>query len=405
MFPILANGITVLRQRGLSVFRKNVFILGAGFSANAGAPVMWDFIEHAKQLRDDHRLELPQEDRKTFDRVFQRLGELRVAQAKMDVDIENIEHLFSLLDMDIEFGGVSAGTLRQDLIFLILRTLERTIRTENIQTGTWTLSMKTMNGANYQKNLEANYLEHFSGLASRRWIRGSLGIPEDGTCQDTILTMNYDCLVDDCLVRLGVQPAYGLDSPELPQEFLQKPYKIALLKLHGSANWFRCNSDRCKGRIWVEAGTPSKRLEYFYGKSCSQCRYQVEPVIVPPTWAKGGQSEVLRPVWAKALRVLREAGRIFVIGYSMPPTDQFFKYMLALALATNEKLDKVIVVNPSKQAQETFAKLFHSQFSTRKLVPIESTIDMYKLDLGNELGQYQHGLDEQMIRDSGVAIR
>jgi hypothetical protein len=114
------------------MFRKNVFILGAGFSANAGAPVMWDFIARAKELRDDQRLNLPEEDRKTFGLVFQRLSELRVAQAKMAIDIENIEHLFSLLDMDIEFGGTTKLTLRRDLIFLILRTLEKTIRTENL---------------------------------------------------------------------------------------------------------------------------------------------------------------------------------------------------------------------------------------------------------------------------------
>ena len=118
-----------------TLFRKNVYILGAGFSANAGAPVMRDFIEHAKLLRDDPRLGLPSEDQKTFERVFKRLGELRVAQARMTIDLENIEHLFSLLDMDIDFGGKSAGTLRQDLIFLILRTLERTIQTENLSRG------------------------------------------------------------------------------------------------------------------------------------------------------------------------------------------------------------------------------------------------------------------------------
>jgi NAD-dependent SIR2 family protein deacetylase len=139
-----------------------------------------------------------------------------------------------------------------------------------------------------------------------------------------------------------------------------------MLKLHGSANWFRCNSEQCKGRIWVGVGTPAKRLEYFYGQACSRCGREIEPVIVPPTWAKGGQSEVLRPVWAHALRALREAGRIFVIGYSMPSTDEFFRYMLALALATNEQLDKVLVVNPSRSTQDTFAQLFHSQFSTRK---------------------------------------
>src|SRR5258708_30419435 len=90
-----------------------------------------------------------------------------------------------------------------------------------------------------------------------------------------------------------------------------------------------------------------------------------QPIIVPPTWAKGGQSEVLRPVWAKALEALREAGRIFIIGYSMPSTDQFFRYMLALALAANGKLDRVVVVNTSAEAQKTFQHLFHSEFRNR----------------------------------------
>jgi NAD-dependent SIR2 family protein deacetylase len=392
------------------MFRKNVFILGAGFSANAGAPVMWDFIEQAKLLRDDARLGLPAEDQKTFERVFKRLGELRVAQAKMEIDIENIEHLFSLLDMDIEFGGRGTSSLRQDLIFLILRTLEKTIRPENLSVGAWGLPMKgSGDNQKYSKGVQANYVELFSALASRRWIAGPLGIPKDGKCQDTIITMNYDCLVDDCLARMGVQPAYGLQDAELPPELKRCPYGIAMLKLHGSANWFRCNSEPCKGRVWVKAGTPAKRLEYFYDPHCPACgRGGVEPVIVPPTWAKGGQSEVLRPVWGEALRALKEAGRIFVIGYSMPSTDQFFKYMLALALAANEGVDKVIVVNPNEDAQKAFEKLFHSQFEMRKLKPIsektEAFVTVSNQRLGSELGQYQEGFDEAMVQASGVRI-
>jgi hypothetical protein len=131
-------------------------------------------------------------------------------------------------------------------------------------------------------------------------------------------------------------------------------------------------------------------------------------VIVPPTWAKGGQSEVLRPVWAEALRALREAGRVFVIGYSMPSTDEFFRYMLALALAANEGVDKVVVVNPSSDAQQTFEKLFHSQFETRKLKAIHSKIEAYVTQgdgLGQELGQYEVGFDQSLIEDSGFRIQ
>lgn len=388
------------------MFRNNVFVLGAGFSANAGAPVMRDFIERAKRLRDDARLNLPTEDRKTFGNVFQRLSELRVSQAKMAVDLENIEHLFSLLDMDIEFGGISKRSLRQELIFLILRTLERTIQTANLPSRWNTLNMKGPGESNnVQKNIFTNYVELFSALASRRWISGPLGIPTDGNCPDAIITMNYDCLVDDCLVRLGVQPEYKIENAEIPGEIIRAPYRLRMLKLHGSANWFQCNSEQCKGRIRTAGGTASQRLEYFYGQTCRNCgRQQVEPVIVPPTWAKGGQSEVLRPVWCEALRALQQAGRIIIIGYSMPPTDEFFRYMLALALATNEKLDKVIVVNPSDNAQETFAKLFLPQFADRRLVSKKLVAAEYVYELGNELGQFGHGFEAGMVSSSGFKI-
>lgn len=392
------------------MFRKNVYILGAGFSANAGAPVMKTFVEHAKLLRDDPRRSLSNEDQKTFERVFKRLGELRVAQAKMTIDIENIEHLFSLLDMDIEFGGKSAGTLRQDLIFLILRTLEKTIRTDNLAIGGYGFPM-WRDGQSFLKGIKANYVEVFSALASRRWVSGKLGMPQDCKCQDTIITFNYDCLLDDCLTKIKVRPEYGLQDPQIPIEFKQCPCEIRVLKLHGSANWFKCNSDRCEGRIVIDGRTPAKRLEYFYGQHCPSCGHNtVEPVIVPPTWAKGGQSEVLRPVWSKALDAMREAGRIFIIGYSLPSTDQFFRYMLALALAANETLDRVIIVNTSAEAQEVFQDLFHSQFATRKLKRVDLQIGEYALSsandsLGFELGQIEEGLDQTLIEATGIRVQ
>ena len=392
------------------LFRKNVYILGAGFSANAGAPVMRDFIEQAKLLRDDVRLGLPSEDQKTFGRVFKRLGELRGAQARMTIDVENIEHLFSLLDMDIDFGGKNASSLRQDLIFLILRTLERTIQTENLSRRAWGMPIRDPvdDKQTLTRGLIANYVELFSAFASRRWTGGNQGIPDDGKCRDTIITMNYDCLVDDCLAKMGVQPRYWLKDPRLPKDFERCRYEITVLKLHGSANWFKCNSEQCRGKIIIAGGTPAKRLEYFYGQYCPECqRSTAEPVIVPPTWAKGGNSEILRPVWSEALRALREAGRIFIMGYSMPTTDEFFRYMLALALAENEDLDRVLVVNRSAETQNRFEKLFHSQFGTRKLRPVQMTIETYTTandGLGLELGQRQVGFEQKLIEDSGFRL-
>jgi len=298
------------------------------------------------------------------------------------------------------------------LIFLILRTLEKTIQTENLPRGGWGLPILMGDGKQkISRGIEANYVKVFSALASRRWISGEFGIPQSGKCQDTIITLNYDCLLDDCLTEIGVRPDYGLQDADQSTKAKDCRYEMPVLKLHGSANWFECNSKKCERRIALAGGTPTERLEYFYGQQCPRCgQNTVAPVIVPPTWAKGGQSEVLRPVWSKALEALREAGRIFIVGYSMPSTDQFFRYMLALALATNEMLDKVVVVNTSRDAQKTFQDLFHSQFEVRKLKPVELPIAEYAVRGGNdgfgfELGQFQAGLDQSMIEDSGFRLQ
>jgi hypothetical protein len=53
----------------------------------------------------------------------------------------------------------------------------------------------------------------------------------------------------------------------------------------------------------------------------------------------------MQPVWQKAVDALKTATRICVIGYSMPETDAFFKFLLALGLAENDRLYKLVVVD------------------------------------------------------------
>jgi len=55
-----------------------------------------------------------------------------------------------------------------------------------------------------------------------------------------------------------------------------------------------------------------------------------EPFIVPPTWDKAEHYDALRPVWREAARHLREAENIIVVGFSLPETDQFFRYLYAI---------------------------------------------------------------------------
>lgn len=69
-------------------FRKNVFVLGAGFSADAGPPVMKEFFTQARNLRDDPNSGLNKEDKEIFERVISYRFGLNQALAKVFVDLE-----------------------------------------------------------------------------------------------------------------------------------------------------------------------------------------------------------------------------------------------------------------------------------------------------------------------------
>jgi hypothetical protein len=51
-------------------------------------------------------------------------------------------------------------------------------------------------------------------------------------------------------------------------------------------------------------------------------------------------------VWSQAIEKLKTATRIIVIGYSLPPTDAHFRFLLAAGLQENISLNKIVFVNP-----------------------------------------------------------
>jgi hypothetical protein len=57
--------------------------------------------------------------------------------------------------------------------------------------------------------------------------------------------------------------------------------------------------------------------------------------IIPPTWRKTAAGEtVFARLLGEALKHMRLAARIVIVGYSMPNTDSYFRYLLAEALGT-----------------------------------------------------------------------
>ena len=345
---------------------STVYILGAGASRHAGAPLLGDFLVTARLLRESQPDLVFHE---SFDRVFEWLDSLRGSSYYVEFDLDNMEHVFSLADMSRQLGIDDAESMCQDLKRVIAITLDYCqVRYKNNSCSTDSV---------YSEFVE---LLQRLDLARRKWTQD----PARDFRQDTLITFNYDVLLDHVFASQFNPMIYGLSDDPIP------PPAFPLLKLHGSVNWYRCEA--CDSAIVTLRPTPFsspsnevRRSEYIpfgiagqnmISGTCSGCKRTgtLIPEIVAPTWSKSISNGSLASVWRRAVQSLREAFQLVVIGYSMPPTDTFFQYLLTLGLKDNPSLHRVIVVNPdgSESFRDRYSRVFSRSLADRgKLVFLE----------------------------------
>jgi hypothetical protein len=332
---------------------RNVYLLGAGFSADAGAPVIHDFLDRSRVLLDDPSSELDKVEREHYLKVFEFRRKMAQAREKVRIDLDDIEQLFGLVEMSLRFGDEPRET-RNSTVYLIAKTLQLAVEVGQTRRGRYSLpvpvgsaeripdyfkkaSTMAPDGIELQRIDEYDY---FIGL-----ICGAFDDPyKRRNRKDTIITFNYDLVCDSALQRLGYRAEYHL-TPEIvdDQRSSSSGLRCDLLKLHGSTNWGVCSA--CGKRVVVLSEKVTDSPSEFRQQLCSCGKGQFDPFLIPPSWDKSEYREIVAPIWTKAALELSMATRICVIGYSMPETDTFFKYLLTMALARNHQLYKLIVVD------------------------------------------------------------
>ena len=70
------------------------------------------------------------------------------------------------------------------------------------------------------------------------------------------------------------------------------------------------------------------------------------PLIVAPSWTKTVGQKLLEPIWKEAAVELSSASHVYIIGYSLPPTDRFFRDLLSLGLQGGTTVERLWVFNP-----------------------------------------------------------
>ena len=188
----------------------------------------------------------------------------------------------------------------------------------------------------------------------------------------SFITFNYDLCLDYMLYRHRERIDYCFDD--------QSGGGMAVMKLHGSVNWGRCAG--CKTVLpWTlpdffQKISWSNALLFQKVESVSldvgakitarvHCAgHANDPVIVPPTWNKAEYQQIAN-VWKHAGLHLAEAENIIVIGYSLPETDQFFRYLFALGTIGDARPQRFWVVDPDTKVGERFRALLGPAFRTR----------------------------------------
>lgn len=185
---------------------------------------------------------------------------------------------------------------------------------------------------------------------------------------DTVISFNYDCVLDDALRREGNgkwNAAYGYAFPPLrkitgaerwdPAAPAAMPGNtIYLLKLHGSLNWQFPPADSSEP-IWIK-----QRLHQQFGTP----RF----TIIPPEWNKSARAEpIFNLLWRRAMEAVRKAEHVAIVGFSFTPTDLHVESLFRLALA-DAKLKTLVIANPSSADRGRIRKVFARALNRNKSV-------------------------------------
>jgi hypothetical protein len=317
---------------------KTVFILGAGASRAAGGPLMYDFIDHAARVlrKGEAGWAL-----KYIDASLQARKKLQSAFVKSTVDLDNIENLFATYDMASLIGRLDTLSdaevqdLPTNLRYLIMRTLEQSV-------------LYPISGS---EGIVAAPYPYEAFVELLLLLQG-----EREAAPVAVINFNYDLCLDYALCLKEVSIYYALPTSSHARR------EIHHYKVHGSLNWFHGKGSEAAEaaslrpllmkKYWDRLGLnraaerPIDTMELL-GGSWGESLHP-EPLIVPPTWNKGWYQQQLKTVWRAASAAIASAENIFVVGYSLPPSDQFFRAFWSLSSISDNVVDRFWLFDPAQ---------------------------------------------------------
>lgn len=335
-----------------------VFILGAGASVGSGAPVMSNFFDRMEDLVYQHtspnRLV---EIRTAWETLQKARYALQRSASKAALDTDNLESVFVAFEMIRTIGEIEEFTERgitaQDAIDALTRLIAFTL----IHAARITLA----HGEGIKVGNDLQRFAYMLGQAGHR----------SGHRFDFI-TFNYDTLLEIALtsrnlpIRVITSSGHDLHATE-----------STICKLHGSLDWSLLDEHIYRDEMeidkvadidtWNSLGRLAFERHAAKYSQTKNVKVRQIPLIVPPTDNKASHRQVMQPIWEYAKKRLQRAANIVVIGFSLPPTDEYFRTFFSVATIGNTTLRKFLIVDPSETAVNRYRSML-SPLANKRLV-------------------------------------
>lgn len=354
----------------------NVLILGAGFSYDAGIPMLNNFIERMWEYSIRGvagETALTNDDKKILAEALDIRSEMDGYHGRVAFDDRNIEDILSMLAFNLMGGGTSDRNKLKAFTNAISKTIELScnVKHTGIPTGPRPTYRAISDGAE-------TYRRFWKALFE--WHRGGQELP-------TIITFNYDLVLERSLLQVLTNTYYNNYDNHLPFRSLSLDYQYKHFpKQNYQTAYMRYgNFESKEGSILKYAesdnGHPSANIELLklhgslnFPNSKSKSENELpsitnvteNPYILPPvsnkqTNGSGNQS------WRTALQRLREAKNVTFVGYSLPKTDMYMQFFLKAALGPNQELNRLFVFDPTlwanSEASSEMRKRYEMCFS------------------------------------------
>lgn len=375
---------------------KTVYILGAGFSMNAGAPSQAALIEEIYNLK----------------KTYTKTSHAKVLQwvEKFDDFLTNSLHVSDLQKRYFTLEDVFTPIDRCIVENISFRQYspQELVNLRDIFNRLIILAVRSaIERKKKKKDSIETFAQHIITLSKDR-------LNNEKEDRVSVITTNWDIMLDNSIHSImskEVKPkglkfsgvvdyCCYISSLDKTDESI-KPglyaigkgrYNTKILKLHGSLNWMQC--PRCQ-RLYVKYYQRWNGGYVFDKKYCRHCEsnfgtvgqesIQLGTNLIMPTFLKNLNNVQNKLIWQNAGIELSEASKIVFLGYSLPQADFEFKQLLSRMIRTNAKIEAVLIKqdNPKSYKDTDSAKYqtagyrFENFFSGREITIFYNGVDEY----------------------------